>query len=132
MDVLNGKPYEDSALINNDVARVNVDNLLHSLELVLFLVEYPSQSIYYEEFRDARDMGKYPDDVTLPPIFEKYFSIPLNNFLTNTYTLSRLTDFEEECIKTFSSISFDQLYASYQELLILWAILTKVPPSPLH
>ena len=125
MDVLNGKSYGESAVINSEVARINVDNLLNSLELVLYLVEYPSRSNYYEEYRDAREMGNHPNAKTLPSIFEKYFSVSLKSFFTFEYDTSSLLDFEEECIKTFSSICYEQIHASYQEILFLWSIQQK-------
>lgn len=102
------------------IARENIDNLLTSLELVKNLIDYPHESDYSEDFFLARSCGIEPNLNTLPHIFKGYFSIPLNDFLTEKYNIELLTEFEEECIKDFPLIDHDQLSHAYSQLLMLY------------
>ena len=118
--LLKGKTPIDYQSFYNESGSRNVLKLLSALEIINHVIEYPLQSMYWLHFANARHDGIYPKTFKLPSIIDKYFSMPLKEFLTVSVNEKVFKDFEEECLQSCAALDRDQVFTAHNEALYMY------------
>ena len=118
--LLKGETPIDYQSFYNESGSQNVQNLLSTLEIINHVIEYPMRSMYWLDFTNARHDGIYPKTFKLPSIIDKYFSMSLKEFLTDSVNEKVFKDFEDECLQSCVMLDRDQVFNAHNEALYMY------------
>lgn len=111
------KDYRDDVSVGG---RKNLDKLLTSLSNVLYIVEYPHNSIYEFQYEHDIANGAQPDPTTFIAIFEKYFNMSISCFFNSQEIDDGVfNEFENACYNQTMSLCDIQVRHAYGHLLFV-------------
>ena len=109
--------YDDVCSTNG---QTNLTNIISSMETVLYMLEYPLESVFWGNYQHDQLYGVLPNLDAFRNIVLKHFDMGVSSFFQGDEVADEIfNDFTDECCTSSSSLSYSQVKAVYENLLLI-------------
>jgi hypothetical protein len=97
----------------------NLISFLDAMDMVIYVLEYPEDSVCWLRFHNDRLDGMQPTESALSAIVNRYFTMSIVDFFSKEIIDDTFDNFLEECFKSCASLSYPQVFEMYQQMLFI-------------